>query len=167
MNVMKKAENILVLLVLFWCSAIIGAPLLAIAGGFFESASVILYKFFSVICHQFESRTFHIGGHLLGVCERCTAIYFGFLAGSIWMRFRKTKDIQTMHPRVLLMIISLPIFIDGTLSFTPWYESTMVSRVISGGIFGFGLVWFLYHSLTEIIFSLINSNQFNYESTTR
>ena len=59
-----------------WCLAILAAPLLH---------SPTLYVFFSIICHQIPSRSWHLAGEPLGVCIRCTAISFGFLAGLLLM----------------------------------------------------------------------------------
>jgi len=57
-----------------WCGAILLAPAAAL-----ES----VYAFFSLICHQLPDRTWHIDGHPLAVCIRCTSIYGGFLVALI------------------------------------------------------------------------------------
>ena len=163
---MKKGANILLLCTLLWCAAIIGAPLMAVSGGFFEFLSVFLYKLFGVVCHQFDSRTFHLHANPFGVCIRCTAIYFGFLFGILAMRFSKNTVFQNYYVRILLLVTSLPMVIDGALPLTGWYEPTTISRLLTGAIFGFGISLILYNSLLEIITSLINSKVPKYESTT-
>jgi len=55
-----------------WCLAIVATPIFHLTP---------LYVFFSAICHQLPARSWHIHGELLAVCIRCTAIYYGFLAG--------------------------------------------------------------------------------------
>ena len=55
-----------------WCLAIVAAPLFHLTP---------IYVFFSAICHQLPARSWHIHGEPLAVCIRCTAIYYGFLAG--------------------------------------------------------------------------------------
>jgi uncharacterized membrane protein len=55
-----------------WCLAIVAAPLFHLTP---------IYLFFSAICHQLPSRSWHFHGEPLAVCIRCTAIYWGFLAG--------------------------------------------------------------------------------------
>ncbi len=167
MNEMKKAANVLLLLVLLWCGAIIGAPFMALCGGLAGSLSIFFYKFFGVICHQFESHTFHIDGHPFGVCIRCTAIYSGFFLGVLSMRFLNAVQSYRINPRILLLIVSFPVFIDGMLSFTGWYAPTTAARLLTGGIFGFGVSLIIYNSLVEIIFALMNSTTINYESTSR
>jgi len=163
---MKKASNVLVFLVITWCSAIVAAPLLAIAGGVFLEISAVLYKFFGVVCHQIDSRSFHIGEHPFGVCIRCSAIYFGFLFGIMLLRLNKKLSPQKFSTRIFLTVISLPMFIDVVLAFTPWYESSTITRLITGGVFGFGISLALYHSLIETIYLLMHSKIFTYESKT-
>src|ERR1051326_86694 len=55
---------------------IIVAPVAA-ASGHNEIAGAIYYAF-SPLCHQRSDRSFYLEGHKLGVCARCTGIYFGF-----------------------------------------------------------------------------------------
>jgi uncharacterized membrane protein len=55
-----------------WCLAIVAAPLFHLTP---------VYLFFSAICHQLPTRSWHLHGEPLAVCIRCTAIYWGFLAG--------------------------------------------------------------------------------------
>jgi len=57
---------------ILWCLAIVAAPLFHLTP---------IYLFFSAICHQLPARSWHIHGEPLAVCIRCTAIYYGFLAG--------------------------------------------------------------------------------------
>lgn len=57
-----------------WCLAILAAPAFGFAW---------LYEVFSRICHQDATRSWHLFGHQLPVCIRCTSIYFAFTA-SLW-----------------------------------------------------------------------------------
>lgn len=52
-----------------WMAAIIAAPLVELGW---------IYTFFSMICHQYSERSFHLAGAALAVCIRCTSIYAGF-----------------------------------------------------------------------------------------
>jgi hypothetical protein len=61
-----------------WCIGIVAAPALGAAW---------LYEFFSTICHQDPSRSWHIFGGTLPVCIRCASIYFGFTL-SLWIGLR-------------------------------------------------------------------------------
>lgn len=55
-----------------WCLAIVATPIFHLTP---------IYVFFSAICHQLPARSWHVHGEPLAVCIRCTAIYYGFLAG--------------------------------------------------------------------------------------
>jgi len=43
--------------------------------------SEAVYLFFKPLCHQMDSRSFHINGVKLAVCSRCSSIYLGVLFG--------------------------------------------------------------------------------------
>jgi hypothetical protein len=60
-----------------WCVSIVAAPILGLN---------FVYAFFSIICHQDPTRTLHVGGEPFAACIRCTSIYFGFLAGLLFLR---------------------------------------------------------------------------------
>jgi uncharacterized membrane protein len=58
-----------------WCLAILAAPVFG---------PHWLYAFFSKICHQDLSRSWHLFGRQLPVCIRCASIYFAFTL-SLWV----------------------------------------------------------------------------------
>jgi uncharacterized membrane protein len=65
-------RSLLILGATIWCLAIVAAPIFHLTP---------IYAVFSAICHQLPARSWHIHGESLAACIRCTAIYFGFLAG--------------------------------------------------------------------------------------
>jgi hypothetical protein len=65
-------RSLLILATTIWCLAIVAAPIFHLTP---------IYLAFSAICHQLPARSWHIHGESLAACIRCTAIYFGFLAG--------------------------------------------------------------------------------------
>jgi uncharacterized membrane protein len=75
--VKRPAQSALVVCTLLWCLAIVAVPLWDLTP---------VYLFFSTICHQIPSRSWHIYGEPLGLCIRCTAISFGFLSGLLVLR---------------------------------------------------------------------------------
>ena len=164
---MKKASNILLLLTTVWCAAIVTTPLLAAAGGVGGNIASVVYKLFGAVCHQFESRAFHIEHHPFAVCVRCSSIYFGFLLGVVTLRFWKPKTGWKNGNRLILPMVLLPMFLDVILSFIGLYESTTASRLITGGIFGAGMSLFLYDSLIEAISILLQQKITKYEFTPR
>ncbi len=119
-------------IIALWCSAIIITPIIASLDFFFGK---ILYQFFSHICHQIDERSFHIFSHKFPVCIRCTSIYFGFLFGGIFIHYLK-KILQIFSSYLLLLISITPILIDVFLSFFHIHQSTMITKIITGGWFG-------------------------------
>lgn len=73
----RPLQLALILFTIVWCLAIVAAPLFHLAP---------VYLFFSRICHQIPSRTWHIYGAPLGLCIRCTSLSLGFLAGMFLLR---------------------------------------------------------------------------------
>ena len=83
----KLVHAIILILCLLWCSLFISVPFLAEGSSLSRRAAAMITLFFSPICHQAANRSFHIHGHSLAVCARCTGIYAGFLIGVILYPF--------------------------------------------------------------------------------
>lgn len=73
-----------------WCLAIVAAP-------YFHSGPI--YLFFSTICHQLPTRSWHFQGEQLGLCIRCTSISLGFLAGQLAIR---TPNVRWLRYAIVL-----------------------------------------------------------------
>ena len=67
-----KVWTISLLVVFAWVFVILLAPIAKASG--FESLSATIYAFFSVICHQIDSRSFHVEDHKFAVCARCFGV---------------------------------------------------------------------------------------------
>ena len=127
-------HNLLLLGVLFWCLLIILPPICMMAGSEFTPLANTLYKSFSPICHQYDSRSLHLAGYKLAVCSRCTAIYLGFLVGVIVSRFLSRRRID----RTLLwwIIAVVPMLVDVVLDIIAIHASNVPTRLLTGGVFG-------------------------------
>lgn len=84
------------------------------------------------------------------------------------MLFRLLPELQKKEfPALAVLIVSgIPIALDGLMSFTHFYEPSVVSRVLSGSIFGIGMALLLQKTLTEIIHSTIHTFIARYEPKT-
>ncbi len=144
----RKVWLISMLAVFAWVFTILLAPL-AQANGF-ENISAPLYKFFSFICHQIPSRSFHIEENQFAVCSRCFGVYFGLFAGFvIYPLIRKIEEIEPL-PRFWLFLAMIPIGIDWSLGVFDIWENTHLSRFLTGLILGAACGVFIVPALVEI-----------------
>jgi hypothetical protein len=70
-----------------------------------------LYSFFSSICHQAPTRSWHIHGEPLAVCIRCAAISLGFLTGLLALdradagRFKRALALTVLQWLLALAVL--------------------------------------------------------------
>lgn len=140
----SRATYVVILIgALLWCSGIIGAPLFSSGGNSSAIEGKLLYQLYRPICHQLPERSFFLEGFRLGVCERCSAIYFAFLCGTIL--YPLVRPLRDMHlpPRWLLIVAVIPMLIDATWFGPLLYNVTAGTRVLTGGFFGLVLPFFV------------------------
>jgi len=136
------------LVVTFFVLLIVIAPLAA-AGGHGEIAGGI-YRAFATICHQRPDRSFFIDGHKLAVCSRCTGIYAGFLfALLIYPLVRSLRRISTPD-RKWLLLATLPLAIDFSLTFFGIWENTHTSRLLTGLLLGSVAVFYVMPGIMDL-----------------
>lgn len=97
-----------------------------------------LESVFAFVCGQCLSRTWAPGGELLPCCQRCT----GFFAGAavafmlqLVLRMRPTARFLQVHGLFLLIMVPLGF---------EWVPHGPVVRTLSGILYGFGVVSFLW-----------------------
>lgn len=90
-------------------------------------------------CHAMPERSFHFHGKPFPICARCTGELIGILVGiPIVCMF----GIPQFGIVILMM---LPLIIDGMLQRLTSYESRNIRRLITGIMFGIALIFaFLY-----------------------
>jgi uncharacterized membrane protein len=94
------------------------------------------------ICAQIPSHSFYVFGHQLGFCERNLSIYTAMFIGSLIFVLSK-KRLPGIPWWVWLLMI-LPMAWDGFTQMFGLRESTWVLRVITGSLFGFANIWFVF-----------------------
>lgn len=87
------------------------------------------------ICHRREDRSFNISGHTFPVCARCTGILAGFMSGILLMEMGYSISL------FYSVIFTIPLFIDGFSQAFGNRESTNVLRLVTGIMFGIGLIY--------------------------
>lgn len=124
------------------------APLL-LAHAYLQPANLI-YRAFSFLCHQIPERSFHLDGHQLAVCSRCTGIYAGFAAGVLFYPLVRSLRRPDSLSRLWLLPACLPIAIDFALGFFGVWENTHLSRFSTGAIFGAACAFFVVPGFLDL-----------------
>jgi uncharacterized membrane protein len=106
------------------------------------------------ICHQIPGRSFHIDGHQLPLCARCTGIYLGALIGFTWMIAWGRRRAVGMPPVPITIVFVgfiVALGIDGInsyLTFFPGmphlYEPQNWLRLTTGTLEGLALSAFIF-----------------------
>ena len=134
------------LLVLF----IVVAPLAA-ANGHTETANGI-YRAFAPFCHQLPERSYFIDGHKFAVCSRCTGIYFGFAFTLLLYPLVRSLRNAAFPARRWLLLGTLPLLIDFSLTFFGIWENTHTSRLLTGLLLGGTSVFYVMPGIIDLSF---------------
>ena len=129
-------------------SLVIVAPLAA-ASGHNEIAGTIYYAF-SPLCHQRPDRSYFIEGHKLGVCSRCTGIYFGFALTLLAYPLVRSLRTTRTPARKWLFLAALPLAIDFSLTFFGVWENTHTSRLLTGLLLGSVAVFYVMPGIADL-----------------
>jgi uncharacterized membrane protein len=103
----------------------------------------LLPTLFSAVCGENPAHIWSPGGQPLPCCERCTGLYAGALiAGALqlWFRPAINQRFLQLHALCLLQL--------GWFVF-PWLPQSAALRTISGALFGFGVVAFLWTAISD------------------
>jgi uncharacterized membrane protein len=148
---------IILVAVVIWCSLILLAPLASSHG--YPQTSQFLYTVFGRICHQLDSHSLRLGGEKLGVCARCSAIYFGFLLGVIaYPMIRFISNTLVSHRRWILLA-GIPMCVDVFLAAAGIHQTTVLTRLCTGSIFGFLIAFTIVPGLSQALSSFLSSQR--------
>lgn len=124
------------------------APLL-LANAYTQPANLI-YRAFSFLCHQIPERSFHLEGHQLAVCSRCTGIYAGFAASVLFYPVVYSLRKPGSPSRLWLLVACAPLAVDFALGFFGIWENTHLSRFATGAIFGAACALFVVPGFLDL-----------------
>jgi len=154
----RRAKLMLLVTFTAWLALVVAAPLSLPPGSVSDlsgRASVIdnsattdrmapmpraIYLLGDLNCHQMAERSLYLNGNQMPFCARDVGIFIGLAAGML--------AVLALTPRfalTALLVMVLPIMIDGTVQLTGWYESNNALRVITGVLGGAGASYFLGH----------------------
>ncbi len=152
-----KIWGVILFLVGIWIFIILLAPFAAANG--LNSISNPIYNFYSYICHQMPSRSFHTLGHQFAVCSRCFGVYFGIFLGLISYPLFRSMDEVEPFPRFWLFAAMIPMAVDWSLTFFGIWENTYFTRVLTGIILGFTCAVFIVPAIVELSQMLVLKKQ--------
>ena len=119
------------------CAAILLFPWLVLQG---EAGAALSVRFlFSHLCHQDPQRSLSLAGVFLPVCNRCLALYLGGFLGVLLAPFVRGHSAWILRRPVLLLAPLLLTGLDAGLDLAGVWNSTLGSRVATGGPAGLGL----------------------------
>jgi uncharacterized membrane protein len=139
-----------------WCALLLAAPVAASTPRY-APFGALLYGLFSPLCHQIDGRSFHLLGEPLAVCGRCSAIYFGFLSGTILYPFAKGSLRRVSPGRMFLVVAVIPMLVDVALDTAGVYASTNAVHALTGAWFGVLLPFVVIPGATEGINQLFGT----------
>src|SRR3990172_13269216 len=89
----------------------------------------------------------------MAFCQRQSALHAAFfLFGMVYILFRRRlKSLPTW----LAVVYSIPIAVDGFTQLFGWRESTWELRLVTGGLFGLTVVWYVFPHF-EILMLLLS-----------
>ncbi len=150
----KKIYFAILIFTFTWIILIFLAPVFLELGGIFGKISSFIYLFFSTVCHQNDSRSFHILEHKLGVCSRCVSIYAGFFAGtSLYPLKYKLNNINP--PSIFFLVFGLLILLaDVILDNLGIMENTFLSRSVTGFVIGILLPLYIIPGFVKFFYEL-------------
>lgn len=161
------------------------APML-MATGYFLSGRVV-YAAYSYLCHQWPDRSYflfgpearyslaelrlwlgtevsryYVGDSALGykvaICQRCVAMYGIMLLGGLaYGLARRRRDGMKPLSWWGVLILLVPVAVDGGGQLIGLWESTWLVRTITGGLFGVAWVGWVYPLLDEAMMEMLRS----------
>lgn len=106
-----------------------------------EEWDIKMGKFLRILfgCHARPDRSFYLHNRQFPICARCTGELIGILLGIPIVIFIGVGSV----PLMLLMMV--PMVLDGFLQLLTPYESKNYRRCISGILFGIAFIFFLIY----------------------
>lgn len=107
--------------------AILAAFLSIAPPGILAKADAIGYA----VCHQLDERSFHVDGHRLPLCARCSGMYLGAVLGIVYLALTQPRS-AGMPPRAVIALLAffgLAFVIDGGNSYLYLMKQTWGGRL--------------------------------------
>lgn len=89
---------------------------------------------FMFFCHRIPNRSFFYKGKQFPLCARCTGILIGYFVGIAYLIIFKNFSLP------FLLILLLPLLIDGIGQYVGFWVSTNTRRFITGILAGIATI---------------------------
>lgn len=126
----------------------------------------MLRQSYSLFCHQLPERSFHIHGHQLVACARCTGIAVGAFLGLCVALAAIPVGSMRCPPRWVFVLALAPMFLDAGLAMVGLWTATLESRALTGFLAGFGVAHFVLPAMTEAAFDLFGNQSSKTKAST-
>ena len=127
---------------------IVVAPVAAASGH--NAWAAVIYRGFSIFCHQRPDRSYFIEGHQLAVCSRCTGLYAGFAVTLLLYPLIRSLRSTVTPPRILLILAAIPLGVDFSLTFFGIWDNTHTSRLLTGALLGSVAVFYVMPGIVDL-----------------
>ena len=135
-------------LALILAGSIFVAPL---AANNHTSLGFTIYHAFSYVCHQLPERSFHLAGHPLAVCSRCTGLYIGFAIAALSYPLMRSLTRTDPPARRWLLLAAVPMAVDVGLDVLGLWQNTHLSRATTGLLLGAVAAFFVIPGLLDLL----------------
>jgi len=131
-----------------WALLLPLAPAIAAHPHAMPLGGAFLYAVYIVgsgICHQLPERSFHLWGHQLPVCARCTGIYVGAAlaaagAAAVYAR-RPPEPVSTRRWRLVMICAGTPLVVSILYEWTTMHMPSHWLRAATGVPVGAVVAW--------------------------
>ncbi len=121
----------------------------------FDFAAKPIYWIYQWFCHQRPWRSFHIFDYQYALDSRMTLIFWSMAIAGYFVYFGRIKPVRGKIILLFCVVMVLPLVIDGTVQAVaealiynsakiPFYESTNLTRGITGLLLGTGIGFSLF-----------------------
>ena len=131
------------------CLLILAAPIGRAHG--FSTVPGLAYLMFAPVCHQLPERSFTLWGYPWAVCQRCSGIYLGLLAGALFHCKVFEKLAGHSARRLVVVAMTLPLMLDVVLPLTGIWINLPFTRFATGFLFGTMLSLLLVPGVSEFL----------------
>jgi uncharacterized membrane protein len=115
------------------------------------SFAFTVYQAFSYVCHQLPERSFHLAGHPLAVCSRCTGLYTGFAIAALLYPLLRSLNRTNPPARRWLLVAAVPMSLDVGLDVLGVWQNTPSSRLMTGLLLGAVAAFFVIPGLIDLL----------------